>query len=276
MKIMETPSFGLSRIGGSHWKSWSPTVFCLLFIGFVWGPIESLAQIRRPELPSTSARGTVAGQVTDSRGRALWRVQVTARLDGTELSFGAISDRDGRFLIAGLPEGDYLLVASILDQPDLETPPRRFHLAVGGERTLNLEIAMPDTGQGPLRPKRRRPSGSPRAPEDPESFPPTLSVQPRPVEVPRETPVADLPGVEPEFRPLGNAGGAPATSGASPDFVPVDDRWRIGFPRWDRYANSRSQTYPYVTGRRGDPYNLNVLKGDYPIFGNNWLPSSGQ
>ena len=51
----------------------------------------------------------------------------------------------------------------------------------------------------------------------------------------------------------------------------MDDRWRIGFPRWDRYANSHSQTYPYVTGRRGDPYNLNVLKGDYPIFGNNWF-----
>jgi hypothetical protein len=35
----------------------------------------------------------------------------------------------------------------------------------------------------------------------------------------------------------------------------VPDRYRLGFPRWDRY----------VKGSPLDPYNLNVLKGDYPI-----------
>ena len=34
------------------------------------------------------------------------------------------------------------------------------------------------------------------------------------------------------------------------DFLPIKDRWRIGY-----------------TGRWWDPYNQNVLKGDYPIFG---------
>lgn len=39
------------------------------------------------------------------------------------------------------------------------------------------------------------------------------------------------------------------------DFFPVPDRWRQGFPKWDRY----------VKGSPFDPFNSNVLKGDYPL-----------
>src|SRR5205807_933392 len=41
------------------------------------------------------------------------------------------------------------------------------------------------------------------------------------------------------------------------------------FPEWDRYerGHPRGDDYPYMLGRRGDPYNQNVLKGDYPIIG---------
>jgi hypothetical protein len=46
--------------------------------------------------------------------------------------------------------------------------------------------------------------------------------------------------------------------GVSEDFLPIPDRWRIGLPP-DYIQNIR--------GRAVDPYNLNVLKGDYPIFG---------
>lgn len=187
MKILVTPSLGFSKIRGPCPKSFGSIVFCVLLIGFVWLPIESLAQIRRPELGPTSASGTVAGRVANPQGRGLSRVQVTVSLDGTDLSFGAISDRDGQFLIDGLREGDYLLVASSLDPPGFETEPLRFHLTASGALTLNVEIPTPDTGPESLRPRRRGLSDSPRAPEDPESFPPTLSVQPRPVEAPRET-----------------------------------------------------------------------------------------
>ncbi len=38
---------------------------------------------------------------------------------------------------------------------------------------------------------------------------------------------------------------------------PVEDRWRIGFPEWNRT----------VKGSLANPYRQNVLKGDYPIFG---------
>lgn len=71
-----------------------------------------------------------------------------------------------------------------------------------------------------------------------------------------------------EGRPLGAAGSktvAPADP-ATDEFIPLPDRWRLGWPRHDRYQPKR-QT-PYVEGNLFDPYNQNVLKGDYPISGN--------
>ena len=80
-----------------------------------------------------------------------------------------------------------------------------------------------------------------------------------------------MPHPAPAERPLGHAGKKqPAPDTASPpvDYLPVQDRWRIGFPEWDRYAHDHSGAAPYVKGRKGDPYRQNVLKGDYPILGN--------
>src|SRR5262249_15658587 len=50
---------------------------------------------------------------------------------------------------------------------------------------------------------------------------------------------------------------------------PIEDRWRLGFPQWDRYGKGHPPAgdYPYVEGHWWDPFNQNVLKGDYPIIG---------
>ena len=78
-----------------------------------------------------------------------------------------------------------------------------------------------------------------------------------------------------EFKaPLGYAGPSgvlPREPMVSPDFVPVEDRWRIGFPEWDRYGKGHPplDDYPYVEGHWWDPFNQNVLKGDYPLIGQN-------
>src|SRR5262249_24719489 len=74
--------------------------------------------------------------------------------------------------------------------------------------------------------------------------------------------------------PLGYAGLSrilPRDSQQDAQFVPVEDRWRIGFPEWDRYGKGHpvGDDYPYVQGRWWDPFNQNVLKGDYPILGQN-------
>jgi len=50
----------------------------------------------------------------------------------------------------------------------------------------------------------------------------------------------------------------------------VRDRWRIGFPEYDRYGDkgARGRDIPFRKGHWYDPYNQSWLKGDYPIIGN--------
>lgn len=62
---------------------------------------------------------------------------------------------------------------------------------------------------------------------------------------------------------------APTEYQTSGHFVPIEDRWRIGLPYWDRYGKGHppGDDYPFVEGHWWDPYNQNVLKGDYPIIG---------
>lgn len=72
--------------------------------------------------------------------------------------------------------------------------------------------------------------------------------------------------------PLGFSGPSgilPTEVQQSPHFVPIEDRWRIGMPYWDRYGDGHpyEYDYPYVEGQWWNPYNQNVLKGDYPILG---------
>ncbi len=83
----------------------------------------------------------------------------------------------------------------------------------------------------------------------------------------------------PSFEPLGFSGLSGVRPRAEPTdgYLPLEDRWRIGFPEFDRLGRRHpldpfamgavSGNYPYVQGRWFDPYNQNVLKGDYPIIG---------
>jgi len=74
-----------------------------------------------------------------------------------------------------------------------------------------------------------------------------------------------------KLKPLGSAGPTPPrlatpTWARDSDFIPIEDRWRIGFPNWDRYKVGTPGEYPYTLGKWWDPYDQNVLKGDYPIL----------
>jgi hypothetical protein len=99
--------------------------------------------------------------------------------------------------------------------------------------------------------------------------------------------LTDLAFPEPEMPPVGAPGsyfralmepasGFAGRSGVlrtepqvSPDYVPVEDRWRVGYPEWDRYGKGHPllDDYPYVPGRPINPFRQSVLKGDYPILG---------
>ncbi len=99
----------------------------------------------------------------------------------------------------------------------------------------------------------------------------------RPIDAPVRPSLAPFPPPEellrlPEDPPLGFTGRSsvlPREDQESAHFVPIEDRWRLGWPDWDRYGKGHPITddYPYQLGRLLDPYNQNVLKGDYPIIG---------
>jgi hypothetical protein len=80
------------------------------------------------------------------------------------------------------------------------------------------------------------------------------------------------PVTVPSRVPLGAAGQASVKSEpqTEADRRPVRDRWRIGFPEYDRYGDkgARGRDIPFKRGRWYDPYNQSWLKGDYPIIGN--------
>ncbi len=88
------------------------------------------------------------------------------------------------------------------------------------------------------------------------------------IEKTEEKPIVNVPARE----PLGAAGKASVESEpqTQSDRREVRDRWRIGFPEYDRYGDkgARSRDIPFRRGRWYDPYNQSWLKGDYPIIGN--------
>jgi len=80
--------------------------------------------------------------------------------------------------------------------------------------------------------------------------------------------------------PLGFAGTSwipNSTATAARSSVALPDRWRIGWADWDRYGkrapgddafmNASGGDSPFTRGNILNPYDRNVLKGDYPMFG---------
>jgi hypothetical protein len=73
-------------------------------------------------------------------------------------------------------------------------------------------------------------------------------------------------------KPTGHAGRetVPSEPQTDPGRRETRDRWRIGFPEYDRYGDraARGRDIPFKRGRWWDPYHQSVMKGDYPIKGN--------
>jgi hypothetical protein len=98
---------------------------------------------------------------------------------------------------------------------------------------------------------------------------PLESPAPAPAPAPSpSTPLLQTPA-DPPLGFTGASGILPRETQDDPHFVPVEDRWRLGFPTWDRSEQGKKPTEdsPYTFGHWWDPFNQNVLKGDYPIIG---------
>ena len=91
---------------------------------------------------------------------------------------------------------------------------------------------------------------------------PTTATDAGSMPAPEIPPALQEPAPEIPLAPKGYTGPSSfPRSLAQDDFLPIPDRWRIGFPTGYR---------PDVGGfgHVWDPYNQNVLKGDYPFWGN--------
>ncbi|MFP6704413.1 MAG: hypothetical protein VB861_21885 [Planctomycetaceae bacterium] len=93
--------------------------------------------------------------------------------------------------------------------------------------------------------------------------------QPQPHSAPEDSAKFVVPNRDAPFGFSGPSGVLPQESQQNSHFVPIEDRWRLGMPAWDRYGKNHpaGDDYPGVLGRWWDPYNQNVLKGDYPLIG---------
>jgi hypothetical protein len=137
---------------------------------------------------------------------------------------------------------------------------------------LTMGIAATAAGQP------RRPGAAQQPPPVVAEPPPPPPEDPAKVDPAMQQPVRDLFEVSPQ--PLGHAGRSqfrPLRLDGDLDLraVPMPDRWRVGWPAWDRYGrqapgdgllmNHRGGDSPYVHGHPLNPFDQNVLKGDYPI-----------
>jgi hypothetical protein len=69
-------------------------------------------------------------------------------------------------------------------------------------------------------------------------------------------------------RTSGYAGRSPVSKGTpTSDFIPIPDRWRIGVQPEARFTSERGMFGGAGGAGALDSYRQNVLKGDYPIFG---------
>lgn len=139
-----------------------------------------------------------------------------------------------------------------------------FVLAMSNLVLLVSAFAVPPESASPLEEDIRPPVlRRPLEPTFPETDPlllPELGLEP-------ET-LLTLP-VDAPIGFSGQTGVLPSEYQESSHFVPMEDRWRSGFPEWDRYGKGHPPVddYPYLPGNILDPYNQNVLKGDFPIVG---------
>ena len=107
---------------------------------------------------------------------------------------------------------------------------------------------------------------------EPKSIaPPVLGGQslPIPTSFPPETSPYQLSTFQAPLGFTGPSSVVPTEAQNTSHFIPLEDRWRIGSPTWDRYGKGHpvGDDYPFVQGAWYDPYNQNVLKGDFPIAG---------
>ncbi|RMG52032.1 MAG: hypothetical protein D6723_09445 [Acidobacteria bacterium] len=217
--------------------------------------------------------GALQVRVRDSAGAPLPSVRLRLEEVRSSKVYEGASDGDGIFRFLNLPPGRYLLQAL---KPGFQpVGPSNVEIAAGEIVALSLTLSpSPMEAERPHRLPRRRDMRVPSIPVPTGEETKTVPAR----QLPRRSPplVIEKPALLPadvlmapalKDPPIGftGSGSRPRDGRVGDDFIPIHDRWRIGFPEWDRGTGYPA---PYHRGHPSDPYNQNVLKADYPIIGN--------
>src|SRR5581483_3135968 len=186
----------------------------------------------------------VTGTLRNAAGAPLGSVTITVVNLDTRDEREVITQNDGSFTVGGLEAGRY----QIRIQESGYAPYQGATLTLAAGQRVRADLTL----QPAAAPATPPPAAQPQQPPRPAQPPARPATPP-----PATPPPAPAPPPTPAPKPV-----------EIPDYIPSPDRWRLEFPVWQRYPPELGKDYPYVTGSKLDPYNRNVLKGDYPVVGN--------
>jgi hypothetical protein len=215
-------------------------------------PGRPAARKQEPQrIPRQAPRQTASAQgiVRDEHGRGIPEVSVTLRAAPAR-QIQTTTNGEGIFRFVDIPPGAYRIQ---LLKPGYETVERSDVAVKAGENPVweftlrSMEpVESSSTACGPSAglPTGKCP-GPPAPPEQQESY----------RELRRRTAAEAAAGEVP-----------PSLPEESDVFIPMPDRWEIPYPDYKRYPGKGDIIY--VKPNWYDPFNVNRLKGDKPIIGN--------
>jgi len=208
---------------------------------------DQTQRLPRQTAPTTAS---IQGIVRTPAGLGLGDVTILLQDLSSRKSTPKKTAGDGSFRFVNLKPGRYQIRAS---REGFEPKGRGdIELVAGQAFTDEFTLTPIPTGNEGVRDVPRQPGLGPRG-------------SPLPPEKNTAGPYPNLPGEPPppttgEPRPL------PPLPSDKQVFNVMPNRWSYPFPDYQRY-NMKGE-YPYVKGHWYDPFNLNKLKGDRPIIGN--------
>jgi hypothetical protein len=226
---------------------------------------------RIPRKASDSV-GAIQGTVSDQVGRPLPGAKVSVTSSTNRQAQEVLANAEGVFRCLKLQPGEY----DVRAEKSGHLPGSKSGIIVTAGELVTIELRL-EFALGPPEPTARLPRRSEATRRVEDNVPEVdagavRSLPRRPGVELAETPAKETelgtPLPIPVESPIGAAGPSRVRKPepTRPDAVPSPDRWRLGFPEWDRETGYEA---PYHRGRWWDPYNQNVVKGDYPIFGQN-------
>ncbi len=226
-----------------------PIAARLLPFALLVGVSCAAAQNQRIPRQAFSNAAAITGIVATEQGLGLGGVAVLLQNLTTGRSLTATSAGDGSFRFLNLAPGRYQIKAS--RDGFLPFAQGDINLAAGDVFPLQFAMKAVASGAEGVREIPRLPELGPKPP-------------PGPAEPAASSPYRNLPSMPP---PLSATEAKPLSPLPTDDqvFNAVPNRWNYPFPDYHRYPNGEE---PYTKGHWYDPFNLNKLKGDQPIIGN--------